>query len=153
MKVFKNFLLIFLGIILGVGGTVGFYFLTMGDIAWQEYLETKLIPNAVIVISAVGTLCVAALPIINKVQLALDKFGKATDDIDTTVKSGKRTDDAIYEQNEKIASFKGELDDIKALVGDTKEMVRIGMCHTKELVINGYAAEIAKVGNHDEQQD
>ena len=153
MKVFKGFLLIFLGIVLGIGGAVGFYFLTMGEIAWQEYLETKLIPNAVIVISAVGTLCVAALPIINKVQLALDRFGKATDDIDATVKNGKRTDDELFAQNEKIATFKAELDEIKQLTEDTKEMVRIGMCHTKELVVNGYAAEIAKVGNHDENQN
>ncbi len=151
MKVFKAILFILLGILLGVGGAVGFYLLTMGEIAWQEYLETKLIPNAVIVISAIGSLCVAAIPIINKVRAALDKFDKATNDINATVQTGKRTDDALYEQDAKIAELKAEMDHIKFTTDETKEMLRIGLCNTRELVVNGYAAEIAKVVHQHEE--
>lgn len=151
MKVFKAILLIMLGILLGVSGAIGFYFLTMGEIAWQEYLETKLIPNAVIVISAIGSLYVASLPVINKVRASLDKFDKATTDINETVQTGKRTDDALYEQDAKIAELKAEMDHIKNTADETKEMLRIGLCNTKELVANGYAAEIAKVVHQHEK--
>lgn len=151
MKVFKVILYILFGILLGVGGAVGFYFLTMGEIAWQEYLETKLIPNAVIVISAIGSLCVAAIPIISKVRTALDKFDKATSDIDATVQTGKHTDEALYAQNAKIAELRAEIDHIKINTDETKEMIRIGLCNTRELVANGYAAEIAKVVHQHEE--
>lgn len=151
MKVFKAFLFILLGLLLGIGGAVGFYLLTMGEIAWQEYLETKLIPNAVIVISAIGSLCVAAIPIINKVRAALDKFDKATNDINETVQTGRRTDDALYEQDAKIAELKTEMEHIRLTTDETKEMLRIGLCNTKELVVNGYAAEIAKVVHQHEE--
>lgn len=151
MKVFKAFLFILLGLLLGIGGAVGFYLLTMGEIAWQEYLETKLIPNAVIVISAIGSLCVAAIPIINKVRAALDKFDKATNDINETVQTGRRTDDALYEQDAKIAELKAEMEHIRLTTDETKEMLRIGLCNTKELVVNGYAAEIAKVVHQHEE--
>lgn len=151
MKVFKAFLFILLGLLLGIGGAVGFYLLTMGEIAWQEYLETKLIPNAVIVISAIGSLCVAAIPIISKVRAALDKFDKATNDINETVQTGRRTDDALYEQDAKIAELKAEMEHIRFTADETKEMLRIGLCNTKELVVNGYAAEIAKVVHQHEE--
>ena len=74
MKKIKIFLAVLIGFVFGALAAVGVYFLTAGEVAWNEYVETKLIPNAVLALTAIGGLATAALPIIARVQCAIDKF-------------------------------------------------------------------------------
>ena len=105
MKKSKIVVLFILGFVLGALAAVGVYFLTVGEVAWQEYVETKLIPNVVLALSAISALCVAALPIISKIQVSVAKFNQATSDVNATVENGKKTDEKLAEQDQKIEAF------------------------------------------------
>ena len=141
MKKFKIFLAILIGFILGALAAVGVYFLTVGEVAWKEYVETKLIPNAVLALTAIGGLATASLPIIAKIQCAVDNFNKVTKDVNETAENGRKTEGALNEQDRRISEEFA-----------TKEMCRIGFCNMGELVQSGYASEIAKVEADDEEK-
>lgn len=157
MKKSKIIVLLLLGFTLGALAAVGVYFLTEGEVAWQEYVETKLIPNAVLALSSVSALCIAALPLVSKIQASVAKFNQATSDVNSTVANGKKTDTKLAEQDEKIEDFSERFDQmekmftegfafVKSSAENTEKILRIGFCNTEELVRKGYAAEIAKVG-------
>lgn len=163
MKKTKIFLLLVLGFIVGAMTAIGVYFLTVGEVAWQEYVETKLVPNIVFILTAIGTIGVAATPIINRVQATLQKFDKATEDVNDTVEKGRTTAEQLKLQDERIADLHRELDELKIAVVEeiqtvhdaavnTEQIVRIAFCNTEELVNKGYATEIAKVGANDEKE-
>ncbi len=158
----KLILTAFLSFALGAAAAIGVYFLTVGEVAWQEYVETKLIPTVVLALSAISALCVAALPIINKIQASVAKFNQATSDVNATVENGKRTDAAIAAQDKKIAAFSERFDametlfvegisSVRSTAENAEKILRIGFGNTSELVHKGFAAEIAKVGTENEQ--
>lgn len=157
MKKTKIFLTLFIGIILGALAAVGVYFLTVGEVAWQEYLETKLIPNAVLALTAIGGLATASLPIIAKVQCTIDKFNKATQDVNETAENGRKAEGALSKQDKRMAEEYAQLSEkLSSVEKDTKamrEMCKIAFCNMKELVQNGYATEIAKTEADDEEKN
>ena len=164
MKKSKIVVLFVLGFVLGALAAVGVYFLTVGEVAWQEYVETKLIPNAVLALSAISALCVAALPIISKIQVSVAKFNQATSDVNATVENGKKTDEKLAEQDQKIEAFSERFDrmeemfnagiaSIKSTVENSEKILRLGFCNIDELVKKGYATEIEKVGAKNEQDE
>ncbi len=162
MKKTKLLIALVLGIAIGMLISVGIYFLTIGDIAWQEYLETKLIPNAVLALSTISALCVAAMPLLSKIKTTLKGFDKATEDVNTTAENGKNTVSNVLECRDEIKLLVEDLktvkQDIETAIAPIKKntenlekIVRIGFGNTSELVKNGYARQIAKVGNEDEE--
>lgn len=157
MKKCKIFLAILIGFIFGALSAVGVYFLTVGEVAWKEYAETKLIPNAVLALTAIGGLATVSLPIIRKIQYVLDKFSKATQDVNDTAENGRKAEAALHKQDkrisEDIAALNERLDSVERETKKTNEMCRIGFCNMGELVENGYAAEIAKVEGNDEKTE
>ena len=164
MKKSKIVILFILGFVLGALVAVGVYFLTVGEVAWQEYVETQLIPNVVLALSAISALCVAALPIISKIQVSVQKFNQATSDVNATVENGKKTDEALAAQNDRIAAFEARFDEmeqlftngiasIKTAAENSEKILRLGFCNTEELVKKGYATEIEKVGVKDESSE
>lgn len=164
MKKTKLFLAVLIGFVFGALAAAGVYFLTVGEVAWNEYVETKLIPNAVLALTAIGGLATAALPIIARVQCAIDKFNKATQDVNDTVEKGRKTEGALCEQDKRISKFDERFNALEQKLDDklmpiekdtktTKEICKIGFCNMSELVQNGYAAEIAKVEADDEHEE
>lgn len=163
MKKSKIIILLLLGFILGALAAIVVYFATRSDLAWREYVENKLIPNAVLALSSVAALCVIALPIMSKIKEIIAMFTKATSDVNDTVESGKRNNERLDEQDRKIESFferfdkiekvfTDEMDSLKHTAENTEKILRIGFGNTDELVKKGYAREIAKVGVKDEQR-
>ncbi len=141
----KFFIGLLVGVLLGAGLCFLIYFLTVGDVAWKEYLENEIIPNAVVVLTAIGTIMIAAMPVISKISTAVNKFDRATKDVNSTV-----TDN--WKNEQKIASLETRLDNIEMAAQNTEKIVRIGFCNSDELVKKGYAKEIAKVGQGDEKK-
>lgn len=141
----KFFIGLLVGVLLGAGLCFLIYFLTVGDVAWKEYLENEIIPNAVVVLTAIGTIMIAAMPVISRISAAVNKFDKATKDVNSTVTNNGKNE-------QKIASLEERLGKIEAAVQNTEEIVRIGFCNNDELVKKGYAKEIAKVGQDNEEE-
>ncbi len=162
MKKLKAFLLILLGIALGILGAVGFYYLSIGETEWQLYVEEKLILNIVFILTSISGISVLAMPIISRIQASAAKFDKATEDVNTTYQNDKEMLDFLSEYREEMSSM---MEEFKALRGDVEgyispvkhtaenieKIARIGFGNTAELVRNGYAHEIAKVGKENEQ--
>ena len=134
------------GVVLGALIACGVYFLTVGDVAWQEYIEEKLAPNIVIVLSSIGTILLAATPVISKISSAVEKFKKATKDVNDTVENNGKNESRIARLEERLGV-------IETTAKNTEKIVRLGFCNTSELVTKGYANEIAKVGGENEGQD
>lgn len=137
---------ILIGIIIGGLFACAIYFLTMCDVAWQEYIEEKLAPNIILVLSSIGTILLVATPVIKRVSSAVEKFKKATKDVNDTVENNSKNENRIARLEERLGA-------IETAAKNTEKIVRLGFCNTNELVTKGYANEIAKVGGEDEGQD
>nr|DAL67680.1 MAG TPA: hypothetical protein [Caudoviricetes sp.] len=142
----RFFIGLLIGVVLGALIACGVYFLTVGDVAWQEYIEEKLAPNIVVALSSIGTILLAATPIISKVSSAVEKFKKATKDVNDTVENNGKNESRIARLEERLGA-------IETSAKNTEKIVRLGFCNTNELVAKGYANEIAKVGGENEGQD
>jgi hypothetical protein len=164
----KFFLGLVIGIVLGGFLAIGVYFLTVGDVAWKQYLEEDLVPAATGAGSALCIIGFGVAPVLKKVLTAISLFNKATDGVMTTAKNGNEAKDSIegfkkdiYEKLNETKDFvvatTKEQDDrnkrIEQLAINTQEILRIGFGNTEELVTKGYAAEIAKVGAGNEETE
>lgn len=155
-------LTLIIGIIIGIMASIGVYFLTEGDVAWQEYIEVKVIPNVVLALSTISALCVATMPLLTKIKLTLTSFDKATEYVNGSAENGKNATKTVLECKDEIKQMMDELEVAKTQmqeammpiqqgVQNLEEIVRIGFCNTSELVKNGYARQISKVGHVDEE--
>ena len=162
MKKTRVVLTLVIGIVIGIMASIGVYFLTEGDVAWQEYIEVKVIPNVVLALSTISALCVATMPLLTKIKLTLTSFDKATQDVNGSAESGKNATKTVLECKDEIKQMMNELEIAKSQtqeamipiqqgVQNLEEIVRIGFCNTSELVKNGYARQISKVGHEDEE--
>lgn len=134
------------GMAAGVGGAIGVYYLTVGEVAWQSYLETELVPTVTSIASGICVILLAVMPVASRVLKAADKFVGATKEINTAVNNNEKTE-------RKIKGIDERLTEIEKTTQNTEKIVRIGFGNMKELVVKGQAREIAKVGTKEEQSD
>ncbi len=168
MKKTKIFLVLLFGIVIGVGLAISVYFLTVGDVAWKQYLEEKLVPAATATATSLLLIYLGVLPVLKKVVNMTLLFNKATDNVKTTVENGEKANSSLEEFKAElsqqfteaveagVAAMKEQDERIKHIEkhsSNTEEIVRIAFGNTAELVTKGYAAEIAKVGNKNEEDE
>ena len=162
MKGKTKFILgLFLGIVLGALIAIGVYFLTVGEVAWKEYVENELVPNIVVALSSMSLILITALPVVSKVMNAIKSFNAVTKDVNDTAKNGSDNAEKIENFTKEVGeNLQGIADnfvnDVKALderisrieqsSQNTETITRIGFGNMEELVQKGYAAEIEKVG-------
>ena len=106
-------------IIGAIGMCAAFYALeNQSDIDWQSYIEHTLIPNAIAIVTAVGTACLALKPIIDRIAMVVtsvvDKFKSATDDVNAAVSSSAKSEAEVYESRREIAEIRAEIEEIRA---------------------------------------
>lgn len=85
--------------------------------------------------------------------LTQGKLKLATAELSLSNKENKKLKDTIGAKEKEITALKEDIKSIKSSVEHNNEMLKIAFCHTNELVSNGYAQEIAKVGANEEQKD
>ena len=145
------------GFIFGIVVSFGVYYLTAADVAWEEFLNNTLIPTAFIVLTSIGTISVAATPIINRVIKTLEKFNQATKDVNETAENGSLANKDIKAYGDQLEKFTYEISDIvKPLADDVaniKTMCKIGFCNSDELVEKGYAVDIAKLAKEGSENE
>ena len=175
MRKLKIFLSLILAFSLGILAAIAVYFYTQGDVAWNEYIETELIPSATAALAYIFAACVAAMPIIKRINDTIISFNQATKDVNTTVDTDKKLMSNVEEFKAEmrreisasvskldaavaeIQSTKVQMDELIAPVAraaqNTEEIVRIGFGEDTDLVKRGIAAVIAKVGEVDVKED
>lgn len=154
MKKLKIFLLCLLMFALGVGAAAGVYYLTVGDVAWEAYLEEQLIPAAVTAGAAALTLYFTFLPLIKIIKESGLRFDKASADVNATVKSKEDYDKQLKAYGGQLSTMEKCMTEgiarMERKLDRVERIERIGFGNTRELVQNGYARAIAKVGDEDE---
>ena len=146
MKKGRWILWLFVGLCLGVLACVAIYFVIQGGVDWETYLKETIIPEATVIATSVGTLCLLIQPIMNKIAESASLFKKAKEQIDDTVEGNKNQVTENAEVRAQVAALKEEVDEIKRVAEHNEQILRIGFGNLEELVVNGYAHEIAKVG-------
>lgn len=152
MKKGRWLLWLFVGLCLGVVVCVLVYLLVKGGVDWESYLVNTIIPEATVIVTSIGTLCLLIQPILNKLAEAGALFKKAKEQIDTTVESNKTQEQQNIATEDRVAALEAKVDHIEQTAENNEKILRIGFGNMKELVVNGYAHEIEKVGKDDEKE-
>ena len=119
----------------------------------ETYLNEKVIPIVVVVVSAVGTVMMAVRPVMNGVKRASEKFCAAEEGLKNTSAETKRTQKETKELFGNIQKSMAEMRDVCQRADEKMEaladmesrienMMLIGFCNTPELVRGGYAQMI-----------
>ena len=119
-------------------------------------------------ISAIGTIIIGVSPILAKVKKASDKFKDAANDVNGTKENGEKSIQKIEsfakdaeaklqgiadDFSQRVKDFDERLTRIEQASANAEKITRIGFGNMEELVKNGYAAEIEKVGKNGKDQE
>lgn len=111
-----------------------------------SYFEEKIMPYVVSVASGFIVILIGLMPVIKKMLKIIKDFKTAKEAL-------KSSNDENLALKKEVAELKNDISEIKASIGQVGQMVQLGFCNTKELVVNGYANEIAKVGKKNEENE
>lgn len=171
MKKLKIICEILISYIAGIGSAIGVYFTTETNLDWRTYLETVLMPNIVAAVAAIVSLYIAALPVLNLIKKAAQKFTSATEGIINTQNADKQNLKLLQMYEKRINSFEEKMSEIDNTVAegikgidskieeiscDAKKIERmsmIGFGNMSELVRGGYASKIGKVYSSNEEDE
>ncbi len=122
----------------------------------EAYINERVIPIVVLVLTAIGTILMALLPLINKIKRSGDSFRSAEEGIKSTSadtlrvqKETKKLFEEMQAQIEQMGRLYEETDakisEINQRNTKIEEIMRIGFCNTPSLVRNGYAKKICEL--------
>ncbi len=139
------------------------------DIQWNEltaeeieaYLNEEVIPMAVVVITAIGTVMMSIIPVMNGVKKASEKFRSAEEGIKITSSESKRTNeetkqifDQIKDQTQQMRDTCKRTDEkierLEAMEKRIERMMIIGFCNNPDLVRGGFAKMIYNISDEGE---
>lgn len=111
-----------------------------------SYFEEKIMPYVASGATGFIIILIGLMPVIKKMlKIAID------------LKNAKETLKASNDENLKlkkdIEDLKQDNAEMKAMLHQVIDISMLGFCNTKELVVNGYANEIAKVGKKNEENE
>lgn len=123
---------------------------------WKEFAETELLPKVILAISSLATAYTMFIPLVNRVKAELDKFQGATDDINTTtaasLSSNKQVAEMKAEMEQRLDEYEKCILEMKSITEQNAAILRTGLCNIPDLVRNGTAREIAKIGEGEKEQ-
>lgn len=109
----------------------------------SNYFREVVMPYITANISGILSAALAIIIMLGKLKAATDEL-KSSNSINSTLKKENTTLRAD------VKNLQTEVEELKKDTKATKEMVKIGFCNTSELVENGFAEEIARVGENEE---
>lgn len=110
-----------------------------------NYFREKVMPFITANISGILSGLLAMVLTLGKIKAATTELKASTTENIALKKKNKQLE-------EKIAKLEEKVEVIDKNTRETREMVQIGFCNTSELVINGYAEKIAKVGENEDEE-
>lgn len=130
--------------------------LNTGEIIAEEapesnYFREKIMP---FIVANISSICSAVLVIfitINKIRSATSELKISNTENKKIKEANRQLQEEVVALKEEVEKITQEFNSIHKSVDATKEMIRIGFCNTEELVKNGYAQEIAKVGKNEKK--
>ena len=111
-----------------------------------NYFREKIMPYITANISSILTALLTIMVTLGKIKAATAELKASNSENAYLKKKNKKLE-------EDVAYLKEELASVKKTAKNTSKMVKIGFCNTSELVENGFAEEIAKVGENEEESE
>ncbi len=124
---------------------------------WAVWFNEEALPVLIAVGAAIITLCGTLYPILKTVTSGVKLFKTSKQNFDTAtngvVASQKQISEMKNNTEEQIESLKEQLNNMGVEIKQIKSMLKIAFCNNEELVKNGYANEIMKVGEENGSQE
>ena len=127
------------------------------DFDWSIWFNEEVLPILIAVGSAVSVICAILLVALKTIRSGIELFKKSKQNFDTAtngvVASQKQISEMKNNTEEQIESLKEQLNNMGVEIKQIKSMLKIAFCNNEELVKNGYANEIMKVGEENGSQE
>jgi soluble cytochrome b562 len=108
-------------------------------------------------VSAVLSIYLAISPVLYKIKKTSDTFDKASDKLDKSQELTEKAKKQLKSTQDDIMKLEGEFAEVKegykqmiTSVSNIEKIVRLAFENNDELIVKGFANEIAKVGSEDE---
>lgn len=149
MKNIKQKIFVVILIISLIANVVLVAFMFKGVDNFQGYIEEHIIPNVILVFTALGSIYLGLNPTISKVENSCADFNSATASATQSAKTSEQMCDEVSELKDEISTkIDGagvQISDILGYVQRIEQIIKIGFCNSEELVRKGYAKQIYKV--------
>lgn len=124
---------------------------------WSVWFNEEALPVLIAVGAAIITLCGTLYPILKTVTSGVKLFKTSKQNFDTAtngvVASQRQISEMKNNTEEQIKDLKEQLNNMSVEIKQIKSMLKIAFCNNGELVKNGYANEIMKVGEGNGSQE
>lgn len=153
MQRLKTILFTILGVVAGVSGTSLANELLADSTSWTTYLNNEIMPYVTIAVASISTIALAVTPVVTQVKAIIDRVKTTSDDIKNTAKNGQDATLVLQEYSKTLEDLSTQVKELSKDVSNVNTMCKIGFTNTTELVANGYAAQIEKVGVEDVKEE
>lgn len=120
---------------------------------WEMYIKEEIIPVVVFILSSVAAVYVAILPVLASVKKASEKFKSATKDVNKAASETEQNKNDIAALGAKMDTISAEFAAIKTGLENVQTISKIGFGNFTELIEKGYAHEIEKVGESENEEE
>lgn len=120
---------------------------------WEVYIKEEIIPVVVFIVSSVAAVYVAILPVLTSVKKASEKFKSATKDVNKAASETEQNKNDIAALGAKMDTISAEFAAIKTGLKNVQTISKIGFGNFTELIEKGYAHEIEKVGESENEEE
>ena len=124
---------------------------------WRTVIDEQVVPWVTLAVSSILSVYIAISPILYKIKKTSDRFDNSSDKLDEAKDTAEKAKKQLKAAQEDIQKLEGEFNEVKegykkmiSSVSNIERIVRLGFENSDELIVKGYAHEIAKVGNENE---
>ena len=125
---------------------------------WRVVIDEQIVPWVTLAVSSILSVYIAISPVLVKIKRTSDRFNNSSDKLDESKAVAEKAKEQLKSAQEQVESLKAEFEEVKegykqmiSSVSNIEQIVRLGFGNSDELIIKGYAHEIAKVGKEDEK--
>lgn len=114
---------------------------------WATWFKEEALPVLVAVGSGIMTICAILVPVLKSVKGGIKLFKDSKGEYDKTTNEVLSAQKEINKTVENVQDLKKEVAELKIQVVNLVKIVKIAFTNNIELVKNGYANEILKIGD------
>lgn len=125
---------------------------------WRVVIDEQIVPWVTLAISSILSVYIAISPILVKIKKTSDRFDKSSDKLDESKAVAEKAKTQLQSAQAQIEALRSEFDEVRngyqqmyGSISNIEKIVRIGFENSDELIVKGYANDIAKVGAENEK--
>lgn len=127
---------------------------------WKAVIDEQVVPWVTLAVSSILSVYIAISPVLYKIKKTSDRFNNSSDKLEKSQEVAEKAKKQLKEAQNDVQSLKAEFAEVKegykqmiSSVSNIEKIVRLGFGNSDELIVKGYAHEIAKVGSENEKNE